>query len=57
MIHYTPLQVNEIFPTNQEDYDNRLMVRQGNCIYYVDQLDQEDYRIVQIISTNPNDYM
>lgn len=57
MIHHTPLHEHEIYPTNDEAFDNRVMVKQGNCVYYFDRLEQQDYRIAQIISTNPNDYM
>lgn len=57
MIHYTPLHQQEIFPIDQEVYQNQVMIKQGNSVYYFERLNEQDYRVAQIISTNPYDYM
>ena len=57
MILYTPLSEHDIFPTDQSTFDNRKVVNTNDQTMLVDSLGDGSYRIVQLLSTNPQDYL
>ena len=57
MILYTPLSEHDIFPTDQSIFDNRKVVNTNDQTMLVDSLGDGSYRIVQLLSTNPQDYL
>ena len=56
MIHYTPLAESDIFPDNNVD-SNRLLIKHQNKSVYVERNEDGNYQVVQLLSTNPNDFM
>ncbi|MFB1049517.1 YlzJ-like family protein [Paraliobacillus sp. JSM ZJ581] len=57
MILYTPLTHNDIFVTTQEQYDKQKMIEIAGKRLLVDCLNDGTYRVVQLLSTNPKDYL
>jgi len=54
MIHYTPLSINDIFP--QEEDNNQLVSYQGRSLY-VKRNEQGELQLVQLLSTDPQDFL
>lgn len=54
---YTPLNEHDIFPTDQSLFQTRQVVTSNNQTMLVDSLDNGKYRIVQLLSTDPQDYI
>lgn len=57
MILYTPLNEHDIFPTDQRLFQSRKIVNSNDQMMLVDSLENGSYRIVQLLSTNPQDYL
>lgn len=57
MTLYTPLSEHDIFPTEQSLFQTRQVLTSNNQMMLVDGLDNGKYRIVQLLSTDPQDYM
>ncbi|WP_112180898.1 MULTISPECIES: YlzJ-like family protein [Paraliobacillus] len=57
MTLYTPLSDHDIFPTDQSLFQIRQVVTSNNQMMLVDSLDNGKYRIVQLLSTDPQDYL
>ncbi|SHF52883.1 YlzJ-like family protein [Ornithinibacillus halophilus] len=57
MILYTPLSENDVFPTNETDYTNRQCVSYNGKSCYVEQTENGEYRILQLLSTDPKDFL
>lgn len=55
MILYTPLSKEDIFP--EEGTHNRQFVSYQGKTLCVDQLEDGSYSLVQILSTDPQDYL
>ncbi|MFC3040352.1 YlzJ-like family protein [Virgibacillus xinjiangensis] len=57
MIHYTPLSEYDIYPQQAEQFTNKhLLSIQGRSVYAERQQDGS-YQVLQLLSTNPQDYM
>lgn len=54
MVLYTPLSINEIFPPEEEEY--KLVSYKGKSIY-VKQNKQGELQLVQLLSTDPQDFL
>ena len=54
MVHYTPLSIDEIFP--QEEENHQLVSYQGKSLY-VKKNEQGDLQLVQLLSTDPQDFL
>ncbi|MBM7572082.1 YlzJ-like family protein [Aquibacillus albus] len=57
MILYTPLSETDIFPTELKDYQKRQTVQVDGRIVELEQIEEGSYRVVQLLSTNPQDYL
>lgn len=54
MVLYTPLTYEEIFPSEVEEH--KLVSYQGKSLY-VKQNEQGEVQLIQLISTDPNDFL
>ncbi|WP_226034891.1 YlzJ-like family protein [Aquibacillus saliphilus] len=57
MILYTPLSESDIYPTEQKDYDKCQTVNYQGRMVQVEKQDDGSFRILQLLSTDPNDYL
>lgn len=56
MILYTPLAESDIFPVDYSN-SNRLLISHQDRSLYVEKNKDGDYQILQLLSTDPNDFM
>ncbi|MEI3610871.1 YlzJ-like family protein [Pseudogracilibacillus sp. SO30301A] len=54
MVHYTPLLTEEIFPQKEENH--QLISWQGRSLY-VKKTEQGQLEVVQLLSTDPQDFL
>ncbi|MFC4404522.1 YlzJ-like family protein [Gracilibacillus xinjiangensis] len=54
---YTPLTNEELFPESQNVWENYQHVTYNNKQCVIQRLDNGDWRISQLLSTNPNDFL
>ncbi|HLR80188.1 MAG TPA: YlzJ-like family protein [Bacillota bacterium] len=57
MILYTPLSETDIFPQIQDDYTNRHCVQYKGKRCYVKKQTDGTYQLLQLLSTDPNDFL
>ncbi|MDC3414084.1 YlzJ-like family protein [Aquibacillus sp. 3ASR75-11] len=57
MILYTPLSEHDIFPEDQSKYSNLELISVNGVSVQATRLKNGSYRIVQVLSTNPQDFM
>ncbi|WP_138414731.1 YlzJ-like family protein [Aquibacillus sediminis] len=57
MILYTPLSEQDIFPTEQTSYDSCQTIQVNGRMVQAERLDDGSYRVVQLLSTDPQDYL
>ncbi len=57
MIHYTPLDLNDVFPVNQTQYSKQKVIDVDGRSVLVDCLEDGNYRIIQLLSSNPQDFL
>jgi hypothetical protein len=57
MILYTPLAIEDIFSEDESEYENHKWVNIGDKVMKVQDLKDGTFEIMQVISTNPNDYL
>lgn len=57
MILYTPLSEAEIFPCSDEAYAKRECVTYKNTAMYVERKSDGTYQLLQLLSSNPNDFL
>lgn len=57
MILYTPLSPSDIFPHSNEDITNRQCVSYQGRTLYVEQQDNGSYQLLQLLSTDPEDFL
>jgi hypothetical protein len=57
MIHYTPLSESDIFPTDNQVYNNRQCISYEGRMMFVEKNTSGDYQVVQLLSTDPQDYL
>lgn len=56
MILYTPLSREDIFPADEERHQRKFISYEGKTLC-VEQLENGSYSLVQLLSTNPQDYL
>lgn len=54
---YTPLSETDIFPSNEEEFSKRQCVSYKGRSLHVEQLDDGSYQLLQLLSTDPQDFM
>ncbi|KAB8138793.1 hypothetical protein F9U64_04015 [Gracilibacillus oryzae] len=54
---YTPLSNHDILPESQEAWENYQHVTYNNKQGIVEKTENGDWRIAQLLSTNPNDFL
>ncbi|SER07955.1 YlzJ-like protein [Gracilibacillus ureilyticus] len=54
---YTPLMHDEVFPGKQNMWENYQYITYNNKQCIVEKLENGDWRIAQLLSTNPNDFL
>ncbi|OZU90266.1 hypothetical protein CIL03_03730 [Virgibacillus indicus] len=57
MILYTPLAQSDIFPQASDDFSNRQCISVEGKSFYVEQQSDGSYMLLQLLSTDPADYM
>lgn len=57
MILYTPLSTSDIFPEEDEDFSSHKFVSFQGKKLYVKETDKGTYQLVQLLSTDPQDYL
>ncbi|MEN1969925.1 YlzJ-like family protein [Lentibacillus sp. N15] len=54
---YTPLSATDIFPCSEKEYSKRQCVSYRGKQLYVEQLDDGSYQLLQLISSDPQDFL
>ncbi|MEC5422636.1 YlzJ-like family protein [Virgibacillus sp. C22-A2] len=57
MILYTPLSEADIFPQSTDSLTNRQCVTYNGRTMYVEQTSDGSYQLLQLISTDPKDFL
>lgn len=57
MILYTPLSTADIFPEESEDFNSYKFVSFQGKQFYVKETEEGSYQLVQLLSTDPQDYL
>ncbi|MBP1949182.1 YlzJ-like family protein [Virgibacillus litoralis] len=54
---YTPLSETDIFPYSEKDFSNRHCVSYQGKDLYVEQAEDGSYQLLQLLSSDPQDFM
>lgn len=54
---YTPLSETDIFPASEKEFTNRHYVSYQGKELYVEQTGDGNYQLLQLLSTDPHDFM
>ncbi|GAB3794911.1 YlzJ-like family protein [Virgibacillus kimchii] len=57
MILYTPLSQEDVFPTANDAYSNRQFMSYEGKSVYVEQNNDGSYQLLQLMSTDPQDFL
>lgn len=57
MILYTPLSESDIFPSQNDKINQRSVITHQNRSVYVEKNEDGNYQVVQLLSTDPKDFM
>ncbi len=57
MIHYTPLSEHDIYEDDPTSYEKQHIVSLNGKSMKVNQMDDGSYQLVQLLSTDPQDYL
>ncbi|MFZ3576660.1 YlzJ-like family protein [Virgibacillus sp. DJP39] len=57
MILYTPMLESDIFPEDTNSHSNRSVIIHQNRSVYVEKNKDGKYQILQLLSTDPHDFM
>ncbi|WP_077621913.1 YlzJ-like family protein [Sediminibacillus massiliensis] len=57
MILYTPLRIEDIFTPNPSDYTNRQLISVNGKMVEAEKAEDGSYRIIQLLSTDPQDFL
>lgn len=57
MIHYTPLSEHDIYEDDPKSYENQRIVSVNGRNMKVNQMDDGTIQLVQLMSTDPQDYL
>ncbi|WP_430785835.1 YlzJ-like family protein [Virgibacillus flavescens] len=56
MILYTPLSEADIFPSQNDNSQRSVIIHQNRSVY-VEKNEEGNYQVVQLLSTDPEDFM
>ncbi|HLR61864.1 MAG TPA: YlzJ-like family protein [Lentibacillus sp.] len=54
---YTPLSTTDIFPSSDKEFQKRQCVSHNGKQLYVEEREDGHYQVLQLLSTDPNDFM
>ncbi|SFA76685.1 YlzJ-like protein [Lentibacillus halodurans] len=57
MILYTPLSETDIFPSADQDFQKRHCVSYNGKQMYVEEMEDGQFQVLQLLSTDPHDFM
>lgn len=57
MILYSPLSRDDIFPVDESSFTKRCCVSHQGRTLYVEETSDGNYQLLQLLSTDPNDFM
>src|SRR5699024_12343445 len=57
MILYTPLCHTDVFPADETEQNKRQCVQHDGKLLYVEQLDDGSYELLQLLSSDPQDFL
>jgi hypothetical protein len=57
MILYTMMPQELIYPTNEMDYGNQMLIQYNGVPLLVEQTDDHMYQVVRVMSSDPNHYL
>ncbi|GAA0445052.1 hypothetical protein GCM10008983_23170 [Lentibacillus halophilus] len=57
MILYTPMSEMDIFPESEAEMSKRHCVSHNGKQLYVEELNDGSYQLLQVLSSDPNDFM
>lgn len=57
MILYTPLSQGDIFPMNEDGFTKRQCVSYQGKLLYVEEIEKGSYELLQLLSTDPQDFL
>lgn len=57
MILYTPLSETDVFPSSDEDFQKRHCVSCNGKQMYVEEMEDGQFQVLQLLSTDPQDFM
>lgn len=57
MILYTPMSEAEIFPQSPDSFGNRQFISYEGRSLFVEQTDDGSYQLLQLMSTDPQDFL
>lgn len=57
MILYTMMPQELIYPTNEMDYGNQMLIQYNGVPLLVEQTDDYMYQVVRVMSSDPNHYL
>lgn len=57
MILYTPLSETDVFPVEEENVRKRTFATMNGRTVYIEQLDNGSYEVLQLLSTDPKDFL
>lgn len=57
MILYTPLSESDIFPVDPKSFEAQQTLTVDGRMIRVSQMDDGSYQVVQLLSTDPQDYL
>ncbi|WP_442599557.1 YlzJ-like family protein [Neobacillus sp. D3-1R] len=57
MILYTMMPQELIFPTNEVEYGNQMMIQYDGIPLLVEQQADQNYQVIRVMSTDPNHFL
>ncbi len=57
MILYTMMPLEQVFPASEEETMNQVMIAYNGIPMIAEWTESQEYRVVRILSTNPNHYL
>lgn len=57
MILYTPLSPTDIYPHSHEEYSSKQFISHEGRSLYVEQQTDGSYQLLQLLSTDPQDFL
>lgn len=57
MILYTVVPPEHIYPTDSNEYQKQLMIHYDGIPLLVEQMDEQHFQVIRVMSTDPNHFM